>query len=152
MSAQVHIRGRLELVSGKGKACFLKIRQRTHTIQACPRACTLLPGGVRKPLRAARLQACSCGARSARSLRWRGSPWTGRPGWCAACTDADTRTRTVQAAMFVNDTTVSKGMVKYAQQLSRESVLDISGPVSIPEKPVEKCTQKEVRPPDCGTR
>jgi len=148
----VHIRGRLELVSGKGKACFLKIRQRTHTIQACPRACTLLPGGVRKPLRAARLQACSCGARSARSLRWRGSPWTGRPGWCAACTDADTRTRTVQAAMFVNDTTVSKGMVKYAQQLSRESVLDISGPVSIPEKPVEKCTQKEVRPPDCGTR
>ncbi len=48
--------------------------------------------------------------------------------------------------MFVNDTTVSKGMVKYAQQLSRESVLDISGPVSIPEKPVEKCTQKEVRP------
>ena len=31
--AQVHVRGRLELVSGKGKACFLKIRQRTHTIQ-----------------------------------------------------------------------------------------------------------------------
>ena len=45
----MHIRGRLELVSGKGKACFLKIRQRTHTIQACPRACTLLPGGPRKP-------------------------------------------------------------------------------------------------------
>lgn len=56
----------------------------------------------------------------------------------------DARTQP-QAAMFVNDATVSKGMVKYAQQLARESILDISGPVSIPEKPVEKCTQKAVR-------
>ena len=46
--------------------------------------------------------------------------------------------------MFVNDTTVSKSMVKYAQQLTRESIVDISGPISVPEKPVEKCTQKQV--------
>lgn len=49
-----------------------------------------------------------------------------------------------QAVMFVNDTTVSKGMVKYAQQLSRESIVDVSGPISVPENPVEKCTQKQV--------
>ena len=46
--------------------------------------------------------------------------------------------------MFVNDTTVSKGMVKYAQQLTRESIVDVSGPISVPENPVEKCTQKQV--------
>lgn len=46
--------------------------------------------------------------------------------------------------MFVNDATVSKGMVKYAQQLTRESIVDVSGPISVPENPVEKCTQKQV--------
>ena len=59
LAAQVHVRGRLELVSGKGKACFLKIRQRMHTIQACPCACILgaVIGYVGKPTRLARLQA-----------------------------------------------------------------------------------------------
>jgi len=51
---------------------------------------------------------------------------------------------TVQVCLFVNDVTVSKGMVKYASQISRESIVDVAGVISCPENPVEGCSQSEV--------
>lgn len=125
MLAQVHIRGRLELVSGKGKACFLKIRQRTHTIQVSlllSRWLLLAPPRI---------------ILWHRMLSYLSSDLDNALGLTMHCVRR-------QAVMFVNDTTVSKGMVKYAQQLTRESIVDISGPISVPENPVEKCTQKQV--------
>lgn len=54
------------------------------------------------------------------------------------------RTATVQVCLFANDTTVSKGMVKYASQIPRESIVDIEGLVTCPDKPVEGCSQGDV--------
>lgn len=53
-------------------------------------------------------------------------------------------TATVQAAMFVDDQNVSKGMVKYASALSRESIVDVEGKLVAPEAPVEGCSQSQV--------
>eukprot|EP00899_Mesostigma_viride_P012006 jgi/Mesvir1/20806/Mv07908-RA.1 len=50
------------------------------------------------------------------------------------------RFSTVQVVLFVGDK-VSKGMVKYACSLSKETVVDIEGDVVKPEQPVEACTQ-----------
>ncbi len=46
----------------------------------------------------------------------------------------------VQVILFVDDKTVSKGMVKYATAIPRESIVDVSGEVHIPETPVAGCT------------
>lgn len=54
-------------------------------------------------------------------------------------------TSTVQAALFVDDVTVSKGMVKYASALSRESIVDVEGLVAAPQAPVEGCSQSQAR-------
>ncbi|KAL6786068.1 TSD2 [Auxenochlorella protothecoides x Auxenochlorella symbiontica] len=51
---------------------------------------------------------------------------------------------TVQAVLFVDDNTVSKGMVKYASAITRESVVDVTGVVVRPLAPVEGCSQSEV--------
>eukprot|EP00891_Asterochloris_glomerata_P001357 jgi/Astpho2/1357/Aster-06218 len=51
------------------------------------------------------------------------------------------RTATGQAVLFANDTTVSKGMVKYASTLSRESLVDLEGTVVVPKEPVASCSQ-----------
>lgn len=51
---------------------------------------------------------------------------------------------TVQAVLFVDDSTVSKGMVKYASAITRESVVDIAGVCVRPLAPVEGCSQSEV--------
>jgi aspartyl-tRNA synthetase len=59
------------------------------------------------------------------------------------------RTATVQAVMFVDDTTVSRGMVKYASSISRESVVDVAGTVAVPENPVTSCTQSQARSTAC---
>jgi len=48
---------------------------------------------------------------------------------------------TVQAAMFVGEG-ISKGMVKYGQSLSPESIIDIKGKVSPPAESIKSCTQK----------
>jgi len=40
---------------------------------------------------------------------------------------------------------VSKGLVKYAVGLSRESVVELEGLLAVPEQPVESCTQQLVR-------
>ena len=55
------------------------------------------------------------------------------------------RTATVQAVMFVDDATVSRGMVKYASGISRESVVDVAGTLAVPANPVTSCTQSEAR-------
>ncbi len=54
------------------------------------------------------------------------------------------QTATVQVTMFVDDVHVSKGMVKWASALAKESVVDIKGLVVKPEVPVESCTQNEI--------
>ncbi|KAJ9507170.1 hypothetical protein QJQ45_004832 [Haematococcus lacustris] len=54
------------------------------------------------------------------------------------------RTATLQVCLFANDTTVSKGMVKYASQITRESIVDVEGVITLPSKPVEGCSQSDV--------
>jgi hypothetical protein len=45
---------------------------------------------------------------------------------------------------FVNDTTVSKGMVKYVGSLPSESIVDVEGVITKPEAAVDGCTQKQI--------
>lgn len=47
--------------------------------------------------------------------------------------------------LFVNDTTVSKGMVKYASGLTRESVIEVEGVLVVPKEPILSCTQQQVK-------
>ncbi|PNH06255.1 Aspartate--tRNA ligase, cytoplasmic [Tetrabaena socialis] len=54
------------------------------------------------------------------------------------------RTATVQALLFADEQVVSKGMVKYATQVTKESIVDVEGIIKVPEKPVEGCSQKDV--------
>lgn len=51
------------------------------------------------------------------------------------------RFATVQAIVSVSDS-ISKGMVKYAEKIPRESIIDVKARVSVPEKPVTHCSQK----------
>ena len=53
------------------------------------------------------------------------------------------RTATVQGVLFVDDSTVSKGMVKYASQIPRESIVDVEGTLAVPQNPVESCSQSQ---------
>ena len=53
-------------------------------------------------------------------------------------------TATAQALLFVDDVTVSKGMVKYACAISRESIVDVEATVVTPKVPIEACSQSEV--------
>ncbi|KXZ44846.1 hypothetical protein GPECTOR_61g799 [Gonium pectorale] len=62
------------------------------------------------------------------------------------------RTATVQAILFADDVTVSKGMVKYATQISKESIVDVEGIVKVPENPIEGCSQKDVELKVTGIR
>ena len=100
---------------GKGKSGFIVLRQRTETVQVGP--CAYMPLIQPHP-------------------EHKGGPSCagGRDPLCAA-----------QAVLFVDDTTVSKGMVKYASAIPRESILDISGEVSVPETPVAGCSCSQVR-------
>jgi hypothetical protein len=50
-----------------------------------------------------------------------------------------------QAVLFADEVTVSKGMVKYATQITKESIVDVEGLVTLPDKPIEGCSQKDVR-------
>ena len=42
--------------------------------------------------------------------------------------------------LFVDDVTVSKGMVKYVSALTKESVLDIEGTIAVPSTPITGCS------------
>lgn len=44
----------------------------------------------------------------------------------------------------MDDKTVSKGMVKYASAIPRESIIDISGEVDVPKEPIAACTCSQV--------
>ncbi|XP_066299678.1 aspartate--tRNA ligase, cytoplasmic-like [Branchiostoma lanceolatum] len=50
----------------------------------------------------------------------------------------------VQALAFVNDKTVSKQMVKFAANITKESIIDVEGVVQKVAQPVESCTQRDV--------
>ena len=49
----------------------------------------------------------------------------------------------VQAVMFVGDK-ISPQMIKFADAIPIESIIEIKGTVTSPDKPVESCTQKTV--------
>ncbi|KAL4421624.1 hypothetical protein ABPG75_010915 [Micractinium tetrahymenae] len=53
-------------------------------------------------------------------------------------------TATVQAVLFVDDESVSKGMVKYATALPRESIVDVEGSLKVPAEPIVGCSQSKV--------
>jgi hypothetical protein len=53
-------------------------------------------------------------------------------------------TSTVQAVLFVDDETVSKGMVKYACAIPRESIVDVEATLVAPEAAIEACSQSQV--------
>lgn len=46
--------------------------------------------------------------------------------------------------MFADDQTVSKGMVKYACGITKESIVDVEGVVAVPAQPIDSATQKNV--------
>lgn len=48
---------------------------------------------------------------------------------------------TIQALLSA-DEKISKGMVKFAEKTPRESIIEIKGKVTVPQNPVETCTQK----------
>ena len=54
-------------------------------------------------------------------------------------------TATVQAALFVDDVNVSKGMVKYASAIPRESIVDVEATLVLPQALIEACSQSQVR-------
>jgi aspartyl-tRNA synthetase len=51
---------------------------------------------------------------------------------------------TVQGVCFQNNTDVSPEMIKYIAGLPVESVVDVEGIVTVPDQPVDSCTQKMV--------
>lgn len=51
---------------------------------------------------------------------------------------------TVQCVLTVKPELVSSQMVKYATSLSKESIIDVEGVVTIPEKPITGATQQQV--------
>lgn len=53
-------------------------------------------------------------------------------------------TASVQVVMFVDEETVSKGMVKYASNITKESIIDVTGTLATPQNPVEGCSQSNV--------
>jgi len=57
----------------------------------------------------------------------------------------------MQVVLFVDDKTVSKGMVKYATAIPRESIVDVSGEVHVPETPVAGCTCSKASLPNLLT-
>lgn len=57
------------------------------------------------------------------------------------------RMSTLQCTCFANEGdggTVSKFMVKYSQQIPKESIVDVRGKLVEPAAPVEGCTQSDV--------
>ena len=50
---------------------------------------------------------------------------------------------TVQAVLFKGEN-ISKGMVTFSSKISRESIIEIVADVSVPENPIEGCSQSAV--------
>lgn len=53
------------------------------------------------------------------------------------------RYSTIQGVLQVADN-ISKGMVTYARKIPRESIVEMEAEVTVPEKPIESCTQQKV--------
>lgn len=50
---------------------------------------------------------------------------------------------TVQAVLAVSEQ-ISKGMVKFASKIPKESIVDVKATVSIPQNPIHTCSQHNV--------
>ena len=90
----VLVRARVHAVRSKGKGAFMVLRQATATVQ---------------------VRVCLGGGGAGRDARGRGG---GEEGHDAA-QNARTHAAPAQAVLFVDDVTVSKGMVKYAGAITR---------------------------------
>ncbi|KAF9112104.1 aspartate--tRNA ligase dps1 [Mortierella sp. AM989] len=51
---------------------------------------------------------------------------------------------TIQGLVIFNDSTISKQMVKFSQNIASESIVLIEGIISTPEEPVKSCTVQDV--------
>jgi aspartyl-tRNA synthetase len=54
--------------------------------------------------------------------------------------------------MFADDVKVSKGMVKYACGIPKESIVDVGGILTCPQAQIESATQKDVSEKDQSLR
>ena len=54
--------------------------------------------------------------------------------------------------MFADDQKVSKGMVKYACGIPKESIVDVGGVLVQPQQPVESATQSNVSEPQSAVQ
>ena len=61
--------------------------------------------------------------------------------------DLKMHTAGVQVVLFVDDKTVSKGMVKYVSGIPKESIVDVSGEVHVPQEPIQGCSCSQVSMP-----
>lgn len=50
---------------------------------------------------------------------------------------------TLQCVLFVNER-MSKQLMKYAESINKESIVDVRGVVNVPDQPVMSCTQSDV--------
>jgi len=50
---------------------------------------------------------------------------------------------TLQCVLFVNEH-MSKQLMKYAESINKESIIDVRGVVKVPNQPVLSCTQSDV--------
>lgn len=53
------------------------------------------------------------------------------------------RTATVQAVMFADDVQISKPMIKFASNITKESIVDVVATVAKPDAEITSCTQKD---------
>ena len=145
IALQALIRGRVHTVRGKGKSCFMVLRQGSATVQVEHTTHNLIlsdwlckgrKSGTDRSKASQGVHHCTLTmagrAQLARALKFH---------LCSA----DTALTKLQAILFVDDKTVSKGMVKYATNLPRESIVDVSGEVHVPDAPVAGCTCSKVR-------
>lgn len=132
---QVQLRGRVHTVRGKGKSCFIVLRQARATVQVIPNLERHNPAAPGQKLHT------SSGSAWWIVLYSRGA------GGCLQLEGVPQVFRGLvhaQVILFVDDKTVSKGMVKYATAIPRESIVDVSGEVHVPETPVAGCTCSKV--------
>jgi aspartyl-tRNA synthetase len=113
----VLVRARVATVRGKGKSCFLVLRQRTDTIQ----------------VRGAKEGRGRDGGASFHPV-----PSISQPHHFFI---APPLFYNQQLVLFSDDVTISRNMVKYASNLPRETVVDVEGVVTVPASPVSGCSQ-----------
>ena len=151
---QVLLRGRVHTVRGKGKSCFLVLRQRTSTIQVGAFYLDKhFHKQMRRSLQASRIVAQCIPVQQTLAVaiplllrNWKmDASCSYSCRWHAVPANVTCLPVILQLVLFADEKVVSKGMVKYASSLPRESVTDVEGIIFVPEHPVQGCTHSSVR-------